>query len=98
MAGNASLDQTDLSHPTIIPEYYIKPVSYIEYAKEQHKDHSYWKCPAWQHYWGNTYVVFNQLDISFRWQKSDGLVYDTNFDKQRALDYLYIQELSLIHI
>jgi len=92
MAGNASPDQTDLSHPTIIPEFYIPPVSYIQYAKEQHEKHSYYKCPAWQHYWGNTYVVFNQLDISFKWQKSDGLVYETNFDRHRALDYLYIQE------
>ena len=93
--GSSSSDQTDLSHPTTIPEFYIPPVSYIQYAKKQHENHSYYKCPAWQHYWGNTYVVFNQIDISFKWQKSDGLVYESSFDKHRALDYLYVQEGSI---
>ena len=93
--GSKSADQTDLSHPTTIPEFYIPPVSYIQYAKKPHENHSYYKCPAWQHYWGNTYVVFNQIDISFKWQKSDGLVYETSFDKHRALDYLFVQEGSI---
>ena len=93
--GSSSSDQTDLSHPTTIPEFYIPPVSYIQYAKKQHENHSYYKCPAWQHYWGNTYVVFNQIDISFKWQKSDGLVYESSFDKHRALDYLYVHEGSI---
>jgi len=92
LAGTHSEDQTDLNHPLHIPEYYIKPVSYIEYAKKEHKDHSYWKCPAWQHYWGNTYVVFNQLDISFKWQKKDGLIYESSFDRHKHLDYIHIQE------
>ena len=77
--------QTDLSHPLFIPEYYIPPQRYIDYAKEQHKDHSYYKCPAWKQYWANTFVVFNQMDINFKWQKSDGLVYDSSFDRNKGL-------------
>ena len=84
--------QTDLSHPLFIPEYYIPPQRYIDYAKEQHKDHSYYKCPAWKQYWANTFVVFNQMDINFKWQKSDGLVYDSSFDRNKAADYIFIQE------
>ena len=84
--------QTDLSHPLFIPEYYIPPQRYIDYAKEQHKDHSYYKCPAWKQYWANTFVVFNQMDINFKWQKSDGLVYDSSFDRNKAADDIFIQE------
>lgn len=87
-----SLEQTDTRHPLFIPEYYIPPVTYLEYTREQNQDHSYFKCPAWKQYWGNTFVVFNQLDISFKWQKSDGLVYESSFPRNRAADYIYVQE------
>jgi len=87
-----SLQQTDMVHPLFIDELYIPPVTYIEYAKDDHKDHSYYKCPAWKQYWGNTFVVFNQLDISFKWQKEDGLVYESSFPRNRAADYIYVQE------
>ena len=32
------------------------------------------------------------MDINFKWQKSDGLVYDSSFDRNKAADYIFIQE------
>ena len=43
-------DQSDLLHPLTLPGYYIEPVPYIEYAKEEHKDYKYYNDPSWRHY------------------------------------------------
>ena len=90
--ANNSAQQTDMGHPLNIPEYFIAPKPYLEYAKEQHEKHSYWRCPAWKAYWQDTYVVFNQLDISFQFDKQTGLVTSASFPMDRSMDYLYIQE------
>ena len=80
--ATASMQQTDMNHPLFIPEYYIKPVTYLEYTQKDNEKHSFYKCPAWKSYWANTFVVFNQLDISFSWEKETGRVYDTSFPEQ----------------
>ena len=58
-------DESDLEHPLALDGYYISPKPYIEYTKENHKDFAYYNDPSWSHYWENTFVVFNQKDISF---------------------------------
>lgn len=90
--ATASMQQTDMNHPLFIPEYYIKPVTYLEYTQKDNEKHSFYKCPAWKSYWANTFVIFNQLDISFKWEKETGRVYDTSFPQNNAADFVYIQE------
>ncbi len=91
-------DQSDLLHPLTLPGYYIEPVPYIEYAKEEHKDYKYYNDPSWRHYWENTYVVFNQKDITFRWDKTTGEVFDTSFDIKNAQDFVFVQQGGLANL
>ena len=85
-------DESDLEHPLALDGYYISPKPYIEYTKENHKDFAYYNDPSWRHYWENTFVVFNQKDISFKYDTSTGKIYDTSFDLEKSQDYLYVQE------
>ena len=38
-------------HPLFEEEVYIPIQPYLTYYKKYHEKHTYWKCPAWKHYW-----------------------------------------------
>lgn len=90
--ANNSKQQTDMEHPLAIPEYHLAPQKYLDYAREQHVDHTYWRCPAWQEYWKDTYIVFNQIDVNFKYDKQTGLLYEASFPINRSMNYIYVQE------
>jgi hypothetical protein len=66
-------------HPLFEDEVYIPPVPYLEYYKEQHIDHAYWRCPAWQKSFKNAYVFFSQIDIEINYCKETGIISNTAF-------------------
>jgi hypothetical protein len=66
-------------HPLFEEEVYISPVPYLEYYKERHVYHEYWKCPAWQKSFKNAYVFFSQLDIEVQYDKSTGIIENSSF-------------------
>lgn len=67
-------------HPLFEPEVFIEPVSFLEYYKDQNTKHSYWKCPAWQKYYKNCFVIFSQTDIEINYNKQNGEITRESFD------------------
>jgi len=65
-------------HPLFEEEVYIPIESYLSYYKEYQK-HTYWKCPAWQHYWKSAFVMFSQMDIKIEYNKETGIVTSDTF-------------------
>lgn len=61
-------------HPLFEDEVYLQPIPYLEYYKEQHVKHDYWKCPAWQKSFKNAYVFFSQIDMEVTYDKETGIV------------------------
>jgi hypothetical protein len=61
-------------HPILDPAAFIEPVPFLQYYKDCHENHSYWKCPAWKKYYKNSYVFFSQFDIEVRYNKESGIV------------------------
>jgi len=72
-------------HPLFEEELYIPVQSYLTYYKEHHEKHTYWKCPAWKHYWKNAFVIFSQLDMIIKYDKDTGIV-DPNTSKYIGID------------
>lgn len=66
-------------HPLFEDEVFISPVPYLEYYKDQHAFHEYWKCPAWQKSFKNAYVFFSQLDMEIQYDKNTGIVENNSF-------------------
>lgn len=66
-------------HPLFEEEVYINPIPYLEYYKEQHENHDYWRCPAWQKSFKNAYVFFSQIDIEIEYDKEKGIVKNEAF-------------------
>jgi hypothetical protein len=66
-------------HPLFEEEVYINPVPYLEYYKEHHILHDYWKCPAWQKSFKNAYVFFSQLDMEIQYDKNTGVIENNSF-------------------
>ena len=66
-------------HPILDEISYIEPVPFLEYYAKHHKNHTYWKCPAWKKYYKNSYVFFSQFDIEVRYNKQTGIVDDEAF-------------------
>lgn len=87
-----TLDQTDTNHPLYMDDVFIPPQRYTEYTKAEHSKHGYSRCPAWKQYWSNTFVFFNQMEVTFKWNKDTGMLYDTSFPIERSADYLFVQE------
>lgn len=71
---------TPYEHPLFEDEVFIPPVSYLEYYKEYHYKHVYWKCPAWQKYYKNCYVIFSQKDIEINYKKESGEIHRDSFE------------------
>ena len=61
-------------HPLFEEEVYIPIQPYLSYYKEYHEKHTYWKCPAWKHYWKNAFVIFSQMDMTIKYDKTNGVV------------------------
>lgn len=72
-------------HPLFEDEVYIPIQPYLTYYKEYHEKHTYWKCPAWKHYWKNSFVIFSQVDMTIKYDKSTGIV-DPNTSKYISVD------------
>jgi hypothetical protein len=66
-------------HPLFEEEVYINPVPYLEYYKDQHINHDYWRCPAWQKSFKNAYVFFSQIDIEITYCKKTGIIANEAF-------------------
>ena len=67
-------------HPLFEEEVYIPIQSYLSYYKEYHEKHTYWKCPAWKHYWKNSFVIFSQMDMTITYDKNTGVVDQWSYD------------------
>jgi len=67
-------------HPLFEEEVYIPIQSYLSYYKEYHEKHTYWKCPAWKHYWKNSFVIFSQMDMTITYDKDTGVVDQWSYD------------------
>ena len=67
-------------HPLFDEEVYIPPVPFLEYYKNSHEKHTYWKCPAWQKYHKNSYVFFSQYDMEVKYNKQTGVVEGKSYD------------------
>ena len=61
-------------HPLFEEEVYIPIQPYLTYYKKYHEKHTYWKCPAWKHYWKNAFVIFSQMDMTIKYDKTTGVV------------------------
>ena len=61
-------------HPLFEEEVYIPIQPYLTYYKKYHEKHTYWKCPAWKHYWKNAFVIFSQMDMEIKYNKTTGVV------------------------
>ena len=66
-------------HPVLDKVCYIEPVPFLEYYKDSHKKHTYWKCPAWKNYHKNSYVFFSQFDMEVTYNKSTGILEEEAF-------------------
>jgi len=66
-------------HPLFEDEVYINPICYLDYYKDQHKNHSYWRCPAWQNSFKNAFVFFSQIDIEIDYNKNTGIIKNEAF-------------------
>lgn len=71
---------TPYGHPLFEEEVFIQPVPFLEYYKEYHNKHVYWKCPAWQKYYKNCYVIFSQKDIVINYKKDNGEITRESFE------------------
>ena len=67
-------------HPLFEEEVYIPIQPYLSYYKEYHEKHTYWKCPAWKHYWKNSFVIFSQMDMTITYDKDTGVVDQWSYD------------------
>ena len=67
-------------HPLFEEEVYIPIQPYLSYYKEYHEKHTYWKCPAWKHYWKNAFVIFSQMDMTITYDKNTGVVDQWSYD------------------
>ena len=67
-------------HPLFEEEVYIPIQSYLSYYKKYHEKHTYWKCPAWKHYWKNSFVIFSQMDMTITYDKDTGVVDQWSYD------------------
>ena len=67
-------------HPLFEEEVYIPIQPYLSYYKEYHEKHTYWKCPAWKHYWKNAFVIFSQMDMTITYYKDTGVVEQWSYD------------------
>ena len=67
-------------HPLFEEEVYIPIQSYLSYYKKYHEKHTYWKCPAWKHYWKNSFVIFSQMDMTITYDKNTGVVDQWSYD------------------
>ncbi len=65
-------------HPLFEEEVYIPIQPYLSYYKH-YQLHSYWRCPAWQHYWKSAFVIFSQMDIRIEYDKATGVVTKDSF-------------------
>ena len=66
-------------HPLFEEEVYIPIEPYLTYYKKYHEKHTYWKCPAWKHYWKNAFVIFSQMDMTITYKKDTGVVDDWSY-------------------
>ena len=66
-------------HPLFEEEVYIPIQPYLTYYKKYHEKHTYWKCPAWKHYWKNAFVIFSQMDMTITYKKDTGVVDDWSY-------------------
>ena len=66
-------------HPLFEEEVYIPIQPYLSYYKTYHEKHTYWKCPAWKHYWKNAFVIFSQMDMNIKYNKTTGVVDENTF-------------------
>ena len=80
-------------HPLHQEIVYIPPQRVLEYTKTLHEGHTYWDCPAWRSYWNNSFVIFNQLDMEFEWDKEICKITKKSF-KDPKTDYIKIQEMT----
>tara|TARA_B100000131_G_scaffold210703_1_gene202557 strand:- start:317 stop:1021 length:705 start_codon:yes stop_codon:yes gene_type:complete len=67
-------------HPLFEEEVYIPIQPYLTYYKKYHEKHTYWKCPAWKHYWKNSFVIFSQMDMTITYDKDTGVVDQWSYD------------------
>ena len=67
-------------HPLFEEEVYIPIQPYLTYYKKYHEKHTYWKCPAWKHYWKNAFVIFSQMDMTITYDKDTGVVDQWSYD------------------
>ena len=67
-------------HPLFEEEVYIPIQPYLSYYKTYHEKHTYWKCPAWKHYWKNSFVIFSQMDMTITYDKDTGVVDQWSYD------------------
>ena len=67
-------------HPLFEEEVYIPIQPYLTYYKKYHEKHTYWKCPAWKHYWKNAFVIFSQRDMTITYDKDTGVVDQWSYD------------------
>ena len=75
-------------HPILDEVSFIEPVPFLDYFFDNHKDHTYWKCPAWKKYYKNSYVFFSQYDIQVEYDKKTGIL------DQEAFKYFSFDEAS----
>lgn len=80
------------NHPLLEEIAFIPPVKFLNYFEENHKSHTYWKCPAWKKYYQNTYVFFSQIDIDIVYDKNSGII-----DKKSFKYCSFDEGVNLVH-
>ena len=85
--------QSVWEHPLHQDVVYIPPQRVLEYDKKLHEEHIYWDCPAWKNYWNNSWVVFNQIDFKFEWDKTLGKITKKSFGEPKT-DYIRPEQIK----
>ena len=84
-------------HPLHNEGVFIPPRRVLEYEQERHVGRSYNDCPAWKSYWAQSFVVFNQVDLHIKYNKSTGLITYMNIPLKDFSKYFLINEGSNAH-